>query len=405
MDPLKVLLVHNRYQQHGGEDSVVDVELAMLRAAGHRVDTHVVTNDAIAGTGAKLKAAALTVYNPFARRALRERLQHQRPDVVHVHNFFPRLSPSIFDACADESVPVVMTMHNFRVGCSNGFLFRDGRPCEDCLHGSAFQGAIHRCYRSSTLGSLTVASMIAYHRQAGTWRDKVTRFVALTEFSRAKLIEAGLPADRLLVKPNFVADPLANQAEMAAPPGAGAVFVGRLSPEKGVRTLIEAWCGLDLPLRIVGDGPQEDELRNLAPPNVTFVGRCNRDGVFAEIAAAAFVVVPSIWYENFPVTVVEAMAIGRPILASRIGALEEIVTEGVEGVHFQPGDSGDLRRVARSLAGDPARLREMGRAARRRYLGELSPADNLPRLLAIYANAMSEGDSLRGASPGAGRLR
>jgi glycosyltransferase involved in cell wall biosynthesis len=399
VDSLKVLLVHNRYQQYGGEDSVVDVELAMLREAGHRVDTHIVTNDAIAGAPAKLKAAALTVYNPFARRALRDRLRRERPDVVHVHNFFPRLSPSIFDACADERVPVVMTMHNFRVGCSNGFLFRDGRPCEDCLHGPAYQGAIHRCYRGSTLGSFTVASMIAYHRTAGTWRDKVTRFIALTEFSRAKLIEAGLPSGRLLVKPNFVADPLADRTKVVIPPGAGAVFVGRLSPEKGVRTLIEAWRGLDMTLRIVGDGPEADELRRIAPPNVTFVGRRDRDGVFAEIASAAFVTVPSIWYENFPVTVVEAMAMGRPILASRIGALEEIVSEGVEGVHFRPGDPNDLRRAARALINDPVRTRDMGLAARRRYLGELSPADNLPRLLAIYAEAIAD------TGPGAGKPR
>lgn len=396
MAPLKVLLVHNRYQQHGGEDSVVDVELAMLRAAGHRVDTHIVTNDDIAGAPAKLKAAALTVYNPFARRTLRDRLRRDRPDVVHVHNFFPRLSPSIFDACADEGVPVVMTMHNFRVGCSNGFLFRDGAPCEDCLHGSAYQGAIHRCYRGSALGSFTVASMIAYHRAAGTWASKVTRFIALTEFSRAKLIEAGLPADRLVVKPNFVADPLGGHEPAPSPPGAGAVFVGRLSPEKGVATLIEAWRGLDLPLRIVGDGPDADELQRNAPPNVTFVGRRDRDGVFAEIARAAFVAVPSIWYENFPVTVVEAMAMGRPILASRIGALEEIVDEGVEGVHFRTGDPGDLRRAAREMVDDPARTRAMGQAARRRYLDRLSPADNLPRLLAIYAEAIAD------TGPGAG---
>jgi glycosyltransferase involved in cell wall biosynthesis len=386
---LKVLLVHNRYQQYGGEDAVVDVETKMLREAGHKVETFFVTNDRIIGARAKLTAAALTPYNPMARRALRKRLQADRPDIVHVHNFFPQLSPSIFDACIDERVPVVMTMHNFRIGCSNAFLFRDGKPCEDCLTGSAYHAVQHRCYRSSRLGSLAVASMIAYHRRVGTWQHKVTRFIALTDFSRGKLVQAGLPTGKVVVKPNFVADPLDSMA--VSSPGAGAVFIGRLSPEKGGATLIEAWQGINLPLRIVGDGPEADELRRAAPANVTFVGHRQRADVYREIAGAAFVIVPSIWYENFPVTVIEAMAMGKPILASRIGALQEIVTEGVTGLHFQPGDAADLRHAVARLANAPELSREMGENGRRLYLDKLSPAKNLNTLIDIYSAAIAEG--------------
>lgn len=389
MDRLRILVVHNRYRQYGGEDSVVDAEIGILREAGHEVDTFIIGNDNIEGLPAKVAAASLTVYNPFSRRRLAERLRADPPDIVHVHNFFPQLSPSIFDACARQGVPVAMTMHNFRVRCSNGFFFRDGKPCEDCLHGTAYQAVLHRCYRASRLGSLTLASMIEYHGLVGTWRRKVSRFIALTEFSRSKLIAAGVPAEKLVVKPNFVPDPL--PAVSAQPrPGHSAVFVGRLSVEKGVSTLIDAWHGLGVPLRIVGDGPEGEALRRRAPENVTFLGHRGRDEVFAEIAAASFMVVPSIWYENFPVTVVEAMALGKPIVASAIGALQEIVTDGKEGLHFRAGDPGDLRRVVEELLRDPGMLEEMGRGARRRYLERLTPSRNLEMLAGIYRGMLDE---------------
>ena len=384
---MRILLVHNRYQQYGGEDTVVEAEAQLLRDAGHEVDSFFVHNDDIHGLGSKLAAAALTTYNPQSRARLRARLRSRRPDVVHAHNIFPRLTPSIFDACRDERVPSVMTLHNYRLGCANGLLFRDGQPCEDCLSGTAFNAVRHRCYRGSRMGSAVVASMIGYHRQAGTWRDKVSRFIALTKFARTRLVRAGLPADKIRIKPNFVSDPLEGPALSA--PGTTALYVGRLSVEKGLRTLIAAWRGIDMPLRIVGDGPLRGELERAAPANVTFLGHLDRGPVFGEIARAAFLVVPSIWYEGFPMTVVEAMAMGRPIVASAIGGLAEIIADGQEGVHFRPGDADDLRRAVEHLRAAPAAGAKMGAAARARYLLQLSPESNARMLDDIYAELLA----------------
>jgi glycosyltransferase involved in cell wall biosynthesis len=383
---LHVLIAHNRYQQYGGEDAVVDAEVRMLESAGHRVSTHFVDNDAIHGLAAQLRTAAGTVYNAASRRTLAARLRDERPDVVHVHNFFPRLSPSIFDACRDAGVPSVMTVHNFRLTCSSAFLFRDGHICEDCVRGTAYNAVLHGCYRGSRAGSAVLASMIAYHRRVGTWQTKVDRFIALTEFSRAKLIEAGLPADRLVVKANCLPQ-MAELAPSPLPAAPSALFFGRLSVEKGVDVLLEAWRGVDVPLTVIGDGPERARLEALAPAHVRFLGHQPREEIFARIAAASLIVVPSLWYENFPMAVVETQALGRPVLASDVGALREIVPDTV-GRRFRLGDADDLARVAREMVAAPAELAEMAAAARQTYEARLSPAVNLAQLVGIYQSVI-----------------
>ena len=386
MAPLRILLVHNRYQQYGGEDTVVEAEAQLLRDAGHWVEGFLITNDNIHGLKAQLAAAARTTYNPGSRRALADRLRSDRPDIVHVHNLFPQITPSIFDACIEADVPVVMTLHNYRLGCANALLFRDGRPCEDCLHGTAYNAVLHGCYRGSRAGSAVVASMIAYHRLAGTWRNKVSRFIALTEFAKSRLITAGLPAERIRIKPNFVPDPAVGAPR---PRGDHALFVGRLSVEKGVETLLSAWRDLDMPLRILGDGPLRAELERNASGNVTVLGHRDRAAVFDEIASAAFLVVPSIWYEGFPMTVVEAMALGTPILASAIGGLQEIIDDGREGLHFRAGDPQDLQRAVCQMRSAPEALRAMSAGARTRYLDRLNPESNGRMLADIYAEVLA----------------
>lgn len=379
----RILIVHNRYQQQGGEDTVVAAEQRLLADAGYRVDTLFVSNHAIGNTATQLQTALFAPYNPFSRRLMRQHLRANRPDIVHVHNFFPRLSPSIFDACRDEAVPVVMTLHNYRLTCANGLLFRDGQPCELCVAGPAVHAVRHGCYRHSRLGSAAVSAMIEYHRRAGTWRHKVTRFIALTEFARDRMVAAGLPADRMRIKPNFVADPgPRGETRGDAPPYA--LFVGRLSEEKGVDVLLKAWRHIDMPLRIVGDGPQRLQLEANAPRCVTFLGQVDHEAVRREMATASFLIVPSIWYEGFPMTVVEAMALGTPIVAAAIGGLRELLGDGVEGRHFKAGDANDLRRVVHELLFDPKALAAMGGRARARYLARLSPKRNLEILTEIY---------------------
>ena len=266
---MRILQIHNVYQQAGGEDAVVDAEHAMLTQAGHRVERYSISNDAIVSLRDKVRTALDAAWSAKQYARIHARLADDRPDVVHVHNTFPTITPAVFHACHDLAVPVVATLHNYRLVCAAATLLRDGRPCERCLTGTAYWGAAHACYRGSWLGSLATAHMIQRHRRLGTWRDKVDRLIVLTEFQKGKLIAAGIPAERLVVKPNF----LANPPSAAEPPARrhGALFVGRLAPEKGVGLLLEAWQRIEYPLTIIGTGPLEQELRGLAPQGVTFL--------------------------------------------------------------------------------------------------------------------------------------
>lgn len=382
----RVLVVHNSYRQYGGEDAVFAAEVDLLRAGGYQVDTLAVSNDTINGPTAQVATAIFSAYNFSSRRKVGHALRSGRPDIVHVHNFFPILSPSIFDACAVARVPAVWTLHNFRIACANGFLFRDGVPCEKCLGSSPIHAVVHRCYRGSFAGSMAVASMIGYHQAVGTWRRKVARFIALTEFSRAKIEAAGVPSTRIAVKPNFVQDPSPSQFDGVR--RCGALFVGRLSVEKGVRCLLEAWRDVPVPLTIIGDGPESEALRATAADNVRFLGHRSRQEVYSAMAAAEALIAPSLWYENFPMTVVEAMALGTPIIASRIGALAEIVIPNVNGLHFKPGDSQDLSRTIKATFQQPAYLESLQRGARNYYETALSPTRNLEILTDIYRDVI-----------------
>lgn len=395
---MRILVAHNHYQQAGGEDAVFDNEVKLLREAGHVVETLAVSNDTIKGAAGRAGTALLAPYNPFGRRLMARHIADFRPDVVHVHNFFPRLSPAIFDACHAAGVPAVWTLHNFRVACASAFLMRDGKICDDCLGAGPMPAIRHRCYRGSMIGSASLAGMIALHDALGTWQHKVARFIALTEFARDKFIAAGLPAGRVVVKPNFAQPPFpGNSGEPV--PRESALYVGRLSPEKGVGVLVDAWQGMDVLLTIIGDGPERAALEARAGPHVHFLG--HRDSSFVQEAmrAAALLIVPSIWFEMFPMTVVEAMANGTPVLASAVGALAEIVADGVNGLHFRVGDAADLRRMAQVAFSDRAALSTLGRQARAAYEEKLSPAVCLADLERIYRDAISElNASLRGAS-------
>ena len=383
---LRILQIHNTYQKAGGEDAVVASEGALLAGRGHEVRLWSVDNAVIAGPWAKLRTAWQVPYSHAARRQLGQIIADFGPDVAHVHNFFPLLTPSIYDACRDAGVPVVQTLHNYRTICAGALLLRDGRPCEDCIGGSPYQGALHGCYRGSRPGSLAVARMIARHRGQGTWRTKVDRFIALTEFAKAKFVEAGFPAEKIAVKPNFVEDTGPQEAETERN---GALFVGRLSPEKGIGTLLTAWRDLDVPLRIAGDGPLMSMAQSTASRNVVPLGSLPPAAVNQEMARAAFLVMPSQSYETFGMVIAEAFSKGLPVIASRLGAMAEIVEDGVTGLHFTPGDSGDLAAKARWAADHPEEMHNMGANARCVYQEKYAPEVNYEMLLAVYEKAAS----------------
>lgn len=379
----RVLFVHNAYQHKGGEDSVAAEEIALLESRGHQVETYFRHNDDIAGLSS-LAAARQTVWSSRTTHDLAARVDRFRPDIIHVHNTFPLISPSLYWAAERAGVPVVQTLHNFRLLCLNALFLRKGRVCEDCLGHLPWRGVARACYRESPAASAVLAAMLTLHRGLGTYRNKVARYIALNEFCRGKFIEGGLPAERVVVKPNFV--------DFAAPesaPRAGLLFVGRLSVEKGVATLVRAMALLpDARLRVAGDGPEAALLDDAA--GVTRLGSLPGEAVRHEMSRAVALVVPSICYENFPRTIAEAFACGLPVIASRIGALADIVCDGETGLLFEPGNPHDLAGKMAWAQAHPEQMAAMGRKARAQYEAEFSAEVNYRRLMEIYDGVLDE---------------
>ncbi len=386
---MRVLLCHNYYRLRGGEDQAFESEAELLRANGHAVETYSLAN-ADLQEDRPLEAARRTFWNPESHAEVERRIASFRPDVLHAHNTFPQLSPSIFAAAKAQGVATVQTLHNFRLGCVNGLFFRDGQVCEACLGaGFAWPGVKHRCYRGSLSASLATASMNAYHWRRGSWASLVDRYICLTEFGRSKFVEIGLPPERLSVKPNVV------PTDPGRGPGDGgyALWVGRLSVEKGVEVLVDAWRGAasGIPLSIYGDGPLRPMVEALARDNacVKLMGHQPRDAVFDAMRRAMALVLPSICYEGFPMALIESMAMGVPAVASRLGAMAAIVVDGRTGALFAAGDASGLAANLRWLADHPADQRRLAEGARAEYEDRYTAPDNLRRLIEIYNDAIA----------------
>jgi glycosyltransferase involved in cell wall biosynthesis len=390
---MKIVLVHNQYQQGGGEDVVFAQERRNLERAGHKVVAYHRSNWEIGNPSplGRLALARDTVWSARARRDFARLLDRETPDIVHVHNTFVVISPSIYGACQERGIPVVQTLHNFRLMCPTATFYRDGNICEACAEGGLWNAVRHGCYHGSRTASATVALMLATHRLLGTWRDSINSFIALTAFSRQKFIAAGFSPAKIFVKPNFIdpdPGPRTNVSDYA-------VFTGRLSPEKGVMTLLRAWERLPArcPLQIVGDGPEGPQLKAFARerniPGITFRGRLAREETLAVVKGARFVIVPSVYYEGFPMVIAEAMACGVPIVCSRLGAMEEIVVDGVTGLHFSPGDADDLISTVEWAWHHPSETGEMGRAARYEYESRYTADRNYSLLMEIYERTLN----------------
>ncbi|PKD39391.1 glycosyl transferase family 1 [Methylomonas sp. Kb3] len=389
---MKILVVHNRYQQAGGEDSVVSAEISLLSQYGHNVEVWTVDNNTLTGgLGGKVKVALSTCHSKTSLAAADKLLGSLKPDLVHVHNFFPQISPAIYDACINVGVPVVQTLHNYRLICPGAFLMRDGKICEQCINGSPYQAVLYGCYRNSRLGSLVVAHMVARHRALRTWNTKVDRFIALTEFAKSKFVQAGFPEDKICVKPNFVADsPSVESLGHAGRDTRQALYVGRLSPEKGIATLVEAWGGLhgDCVLKVAGSGELSN--RFVGMDNVQLLGFQNSQAIACLMQQAGFLILPSEWYEGFPMVLLEAFANGLPVIASQVGSLAEVVQEGETGLLFEPGNSKDLAQKARWLLEHPAEQVRMGLNAKRAYNEKYTAEINYTQLAAIYADVIGK---------------
>lgn len=378
-----ILLVHNHYQQPGGEDSVLTAEVSLLANHGHRVSRYTVHNDAVRAMPA-LRLALHTIWSAESYRTLRTLIRSERPDLIHVHNTLPLLSPSVYYAARAEGLPVVQTLHNYRLLCPNALFFRQGRVCEDCLGKTPpWPGVRHACYRQSRAATATVAAMLTVHRLLRTWQRMVDVYIALTEFARQKFIQGGLPAEKIVVKPNFVhPDPGPREGL-----GDYALYVGRLSSEKGIQTLLTAWksLGSGYPLKIVGSGPlhASGSLRGQSP-HIDWLGQQPRETVLQLMKGARILIFPSLVYENFPMSIAEAFAVGLPVIASCLGAMAELVEHGRTGLLFRPGDPEDLADKVAWAWSHPHALAEMGRAARHEYETKYSAECNYKQLIEIY---------------------
>jgi glycosyltransferase involved in cell wall biosynthesis len=390
---MKILLVHNAYKHRGGEDNVFSAERDLLVAAGHCVTTYLRHNDEIAVDGffSSAKLATKTIWSRESYRALGELLRESQPDIVHFHNILPLISPAAYYACVKAGVPVVQTLHNYRLLCPGGMFLRDGLVCEQCLGRSIpWPGIAHACYRGSRAATSGVATMLTVHRALRTWQHGVNVYIALTEFARRKFIEGGLPRERIVVKPNFVSlDPGVSVSR-----GDYALFVGRLAQEKGLDILLSCWRQLSntIPLKIAGDGPLHDEMESFATrsslKSVSFLGRVSSGEILELMRGARFLVFPSLWFEGFPLTIAEAYACGIPVIASRLGAMGEIVEDGRTGLHFKSGDAADLAAKVEWAWAHEDQMGSMGIAARTEYESKYTAERNYQMLKKIYESAI-----------------
>ena len=388
---MKILLVHCHYRLPGGEDAVFAAERAMLERHGHEVLVYERSNEEAAHGLPKALLPLHAVWNRAAARDVRHIIQTKNVDAVHIHNTLLLLSPAVVRAAKRTGVPVVQTLHNFRLFCPNGILLRGGQVCEDCPHHGLACAVRHRCYRGSLAQTLVVAAAYGLHRLLGTWRG--VTMVALTEFDRRKLLEFNrlhpmFDADRLVVKPNPVCvpdgpvTPWENRKNQM-------LFAGRLEELKGLRTVLEAWrlLGGDAPtLLVAGDGPLGDWARAQNLPNVRFLGQLSRTELHARMAESRAVVAASLCYESFALVPAEAHALGTPVLASDLGNVGASVQPGVDGLRFTPGDANALAGAVRTLGQMRFDCNAIAARARRTY----SEEENYNALMRFYTKGTTK---------------
>ena len=380
---------------------VFQSEKRLLERGGHKVISFVRSNMEL--NGGSLGVVPQMIWSQQSRRDFAAILEAECPDLVHVHNTFMAISPSIYSACFEKAIPVVQTLHNYRLLCPASSFSRDGTVCEECVDYSLLRSVIHGCYRNSRKATGAVALMLATHRALGTWQTLVTRYIALTHFAKEKFVRSGFPSDKLVVKPNF-ADPDPGERLGA---GEYALFLGRLDETKGTRVLLDAWKCLPAhyPLQVVGDGPDrpwmEARVRELGLCNVTLRGRLSHGAALEMVKGARFTIVPSTWFEGFPMCIVESFACGTPVLCSKLGGMPEIVEDCRTGLHFNRGDSQDLAEKVKWAWNHPPEVAGMGRAARRKYEADYTAERNYSLLMEIYEQAMAARAFPGGAMTGA----
>ncbi len=386
---MKILAVHNSYQTPGGEDQVFAEEADLLRSHGHQVVLYHTSNEQVKGKN-PLILLGNTIWNKRIHDELRALMQRERPDVVHVHNTFPVISPAVYYAANEAAIPVVQTLHNFRMLCPAGTLFRDGHVCEECVGKRVpWPGVVHGCYRNSRLATAAGSAMLATHNYMKTWSKAVSTYIALSNFARDKFIEAGFPAEKIVVKPNFL------KTDPGVGDGSGnyALFVGRLTPEKGINTLLEAWreIGTKLPLQIAGDGPMASEVERASREieGVTWLKWLPREKVLETMKNASVLIVASTWLEPFGLILAEAFAVGLPVIASNLGSMSTMVEHERTGLHFSAGNAKSLVEAVGWWSAHPTEAALMRGRVRLEYETKYTAERNYSQMMNIYESVLN----------------
>ena len=380
---MKILMVQNRYLIRGGEDENFDSETALLESYDNEVIKYLQDNESIKNIPS-WKLGIRTVWSQDNYYRIKWLIKNHKIDIVHVQNFFPLISPAVYYAAKAEKVPVVQSLHNYRLFCLNAYFFREGKVCEDCLGKFPFSGITRKCYRESYSASIAVASMLSIHRLVNTWNKMIDCYIALTEFSKQKFIEGGISPQKIIVKPNFITDPGMGEGEENF-----VLYVGRLSPEKGLFTLLEAWkkLGNIITLKIVGDGDLKFKVEQTAK-NITgieYLGRQPLNKVYNLMGQAKALIFPSLWYEGLPRTIIEAFAAGTPVIASNLGSMSSLIQDQRTGLHFVPGNQQALIKQVNWMIDNPQKWKQMRVQTRLEFEHKYTAEKNYQQLMQIYS--------------------
>ncbi|WP_020527929.1 glycosyltransferase family 4 protein [Flexithrix dorotheae] len=390
---MRILLLHNTYQFKGGEDTVFEAEKELLLANGNEVSTLIFDNQSINADSAvsKLLTGLRALYNPKSAKIIKEKINSFQPDVIHIHNFFPIASPSVFYVAQQMNIPVVMTLHNYRLICPSAILYYDNEIYEKSIHKTFPIDAIMKgVYRDSKLQTATLVFMTGIHKILGTWNKKIDKYIALTNFAKAKFLDSSLNAGegRFAVKPNFTGDLGLGPEERED----YFLFIGRLTEEKGIKVLMEAAKQGNFKVKILGDGPYKEEVvaESEKNENIVFMGFQGRETVINELKNCKALIFPSTWYEGMPMVILEAFSVGTPVIGSRLGGAQEVIEDQYNGLHFEPGNAGDLLAKIELLNESSETRAQLSKNARKSYEEKYTPAKNYEFLMDIYKDIIEK---------------